>query len=109
MSSMHRLASDSQAVSQPSWDLAPGISGMPRVQSFSEGNGNEHQGSFKGFAKGFAQLIESPVALFEGPMIINTNKRLTDDSSPGHINNKLLPRYSLAPADAGYSGIAECP
>lgn len=107
---MKPMESDSQYTSQPSWAFVDSVgSGMPRVQVFSEGNGNEHGGSYKGFATGFAQLIESPVVLMEGPMIINTNKRLTNDSSPGHINNQLLPRNSLAPAGAGYSGIAECP
>jgi len=107
---MHHMASDSQSVSEPTWGFADALgSGIPRVQVFSEGNGNEHQGSYKGYARGFAQLIESPVTFMEGPMLINTNKRLTNDTSPGHINNQLLPRYSLAPPSAGYSGIAECP
>jgi len=97
-------------VALPAWDFADSSgSGFPRVQVFSEGNGNEHQGSFKGYAKGIAQLIESPVSFVEAPMIINTNKRLTHDESPGHVNNKLLPRKSLAPPGAGYSGLVECP
>jgi len=107
---MNHMAMDSHAVSQPSWGFVNAVgSGIPRVQVFSEGNGNEHQGSYKGYARGIAQLIESPVTFLEGPMIINTNKRLTNDTSPGHINNQLLPINSLAPAGASYSGLAECP
>ena len=60
----------------PSW-------GAPHVQAFSEGNGNEHRLSFHGFAKGFAQLIHSPTTWANNPMIINTNKRITNDTSPG--------------------------
>eukprot|EP00427_Karlodinium_veneficum_P001744 CAMPEP_0169154400 /NCGR_PEP_ID=MMETSP1015-20121227/52689_1 /TAXON_ID=342587 /ORGANISM="Karlodinium micrum, Strain CCMP2283" /LENGTH=104 /DNA_ID=CAMNT_0009224583 /DNA_START=1 /DNA_END=312 /DNA_ORIENTATION=+ len=45
----------------------------------------------------------------ESPMIINTNKRLTNDTSPGYVNHELLPRNSLAPPNAGYSGLVECP
>ena len=81
---------------------------IPTVQVFSEGNGNEHRKSFHGYARGYAQLISSPVAFQNMPMIINTNKQLTGESTPGHIST-LLPRRSLAPAGADYSGILECP
>ena len=84
----------------------------PNVQGFSEGNGNEHRGSYKGYAKGYAQVIKSPRIWANNPMIINTNKKLTNEkgtaSSPGHIS-RLLPKHSLAPKDATYSGILECP
>jgi hypothetical protein len=80
----------------------------PNVQAFSEGNGNEHRGAYKGYAKSFAQLIKSPKTWANNPMIINTNKRLTDDMSPGYIS-RLVPKHSLAPEDSTYSGILECP
>ena len=61
----------------------------PNVQGFSEGNGNEHRGSYKGYAKGYAQVIKSPRIWANNPMIINTNKKLTNEkgttSSPGQF------------------------
>ena len=54
-----------------------GTEGFPNVQAFSEGNGNEHRASFKGYPKGYAQLLASPTTWINSPMIINTNKRLT--------------------------------
>ena len=97
----------------PSWSVsrADDESGAdyPNVQAFSEGNGNEHRGSYKGYAKGFAQLIKSPKTWANNPMIINTNKRLVPhDMSPGHISG-LVPRHSLAPENSTYSGLLECP
>ena len=82
--------------------------GIPLVQAFSEGNGNEHRVSFKGYAKGFSQLIYSPESFLCQPMIINTNKRLTNDTSPGPIGGPQ-PRNTLAPPNADYQGILECP
>lgn len=41
-------------------------------------------------------------------MIIDTNKELTDDVSPGPIGGPV-PRMSLAPKGADYQGILECP
>ena len=73
-----------------------------------EGNGNEHRVSFHGYAKGFAQLIHSPTTWTNNPMIINTNKKLTNDTSPGAIGGPQ-PRNSLAPPNADYQGILECP
>ena len=84
----------------------------PNVQAFSEGNGNEHRGSFKGYARGHAQLIYAPTTWANNPMIINTNKKLTHTDpkdDPGPIDHTLVPRHSLAPRDSTYSGIIECP
>jgi hypothetical protein len=39
----------------------------------------------------------------------DTNKRLTKDTSPGPIAHFPLPRNSLSPENADYSGILECP
>ena len=62
--------------------------------------------SFKGYAKGYAQLVHSPVAFVNSPMIINMNKRLTGESTPGVVAS-LQPRLSIAPRgpDAKYSGV----
>ena len=98
----------------PMWQVAPGpiVDGteVPSVQVFSEGNGNEHRGSWHGYAKGYGQLIYSPTTWTNSPMIINTNKRLTTgDDSPGPINHKLVPKSVLSPPNSDYSGIMECP
>lgn len=58
------------------------------------------------YAKGFAQLIHSPTTWTNNPMIINTNKRITNDTSPGPIGGPQ-PRNSLAPPNADYQGILE--
>jgi hypothetical protein len=86
----------------------PQAPAIPHVQSFSEGNGNEHRVSFHGYAKGYAQLIHSPTSWTNNPMIINTNKKLTSDVSPGPIGGPT-PRNSLAPPHADYQAILECP
>jgi hypothetical protein len=82
--------------------------GIPHIQAFSEGNGNEHRVSLKAFPRGFAQLIHSPTTWNANAMIINTNKEITDDTSPGPIGGPQ-PRNSLAPKGAAYQGILECP
>ena len=97
----------------PRWNIEPtgdpNHDRFPSVQAFSEGNGNEHRRSFKGYPQGYAQLILSPQTWANNPMIIDTNKRLTGDKSPGPINHELVPRGSIAPPDSTYSGILECP
>ena len=89
---------------------SPHINGVPHVQVFSEGNGNEHRRSFRGYPLGYAQLIQSPAVWANMPMIIDINKRLTDDTSPGVVA-ALQPRKSTAPREpsASYNGILECP
>eukprot|EP00041_Stephanoeca_diplocostata_P025952 m.691955 g.691955 ORF g.691955 m.691955 type:complete len:857 (+) comp22858_c0_seq1:64-2634(+) len=89
----------------------PGSQAIPNTQAFSEGNGNEHRVSYKGYANGVAQLIHSPTTWTNNAMIINTNKRLTNDTSPGPMvrDQRLIPRHSIAPPDANYAGILECP
>lgn len=66
------------------------------------------RGSYRAFAKGVGQLIHSPTTWANIAMIINTNKRLTNDTSPGPVGGPL-PKNSLAPPNADYSGILECP
>ena len=57
-----------------------GTEGFPNVQAFSEGNGNEHRASFKGYPKGYAQLLASPTTWINSPMIINTSATSTRPS-----------------------------
>lgn len=79
---------------------------FPSVQAFSEGNGNEYRRSFRGYSAGFAQLIQSPATWINMPMMINT--RNPDPTSSALVGGPL-PRNSLAPPNASYSGLLECP
>eukprot|EP00117_Sycon_ciliatum_P044302 scpid42913/ scgid31984/ len=76
---------------------------VPTAQLFVQGNGNEHRRSFKYLAKGFTQLIESPNVFVLQPMMINTK----NPNGPGR--GGPLPRTSMAPPGANYSGLMECP
>ena len=107
------LPNDPHGTPLPQWRIAQKAAqaapaGIPHVQAFSEGNGNEHRVSLHAYPKGFAQLIHSPTVWNANAMIINTNKAITDDTSPGPIGGPQ-PKMSLAPKDADYQGILECP
>jgi len=79
---------------------------MPTSQFFSEGNGGEFRKSYHGYPRGRAQLIESPTTFHIQPMQIDTKNR----HYPGpDFRPDLLPAASLAPANASYSGLLECP
>jgi hypothetical protein len=82
------------------------LSTAPTAQFFSEGNGNEHRLSFHGYARGYAQLIKSPVAFSPGVMFINT-KDVSGKSPNGH--GTVVPRVALASANQPYSALLECP
>mmetsp|Transcript_62448 Transcript_62448/g.140797 ORF Transcript_62448/g.140797 Transcript_62448/m.140797 type:complete len:580 (-) Transcript_62448:130-1869(-) len=88
-----------------SWSDDP-LDSAPTAHFFSEGNGNEHRLSFHGYARGFAQLIKSPVAFAPGIMFINT-KDVVGDGHNGH--GSLLPRVALASNKTDYSALLECP
>jgi hypothetical protein len=92
----------------PQWHVNVPTGSFPSIQVFSEGNGNEHRRTFKGYAIGTAQLILSPEQWENIPMIINGNKRLTDDRSPGPVAS-LQPRKSTVPPNGPYNGLFECP
>ena len=71
----------------PQWTVVQPSNAInyPNVQGFSEGNGNEHRGAYKGYAKGFAQLIRSPITWANNPMIISESSQ----------KNQTLERQSL--------------
>mmetsp|Transcript_21584 Transcript_21584/g.56256 ORF Transcript_21584/g.56256 Transcript_21584/m.56256 type:complete len:515 (-) Transcript_21584:295-1839(-) len=75
------------------------------IQMFSEGNGNEHRGSFHGYPKGFSQILHSPHSLDPFFHLINTR----GGGGRGGVGSSLLPRSSNAKPDARYSGLIECP
>jgi len=91
-------------------DLEP-PSSMPTRQAFGAANGGEVRKSFHGYAPGFAQVIESPRKFQITPMQIDTwnrEKMANLSSRPAFVAGPL-PRNSLAPAGAAYSGLLECP
>jgi len=79
---------------------------IPLNVFFSEGNGGEFRLSYHGYPKGYAQLLESPDTFHVNPMQIDTWNR-THDTSMFHPGP--LPKSSRIPANAGYSGLIECP
>jgi hypothetical protein len=82
---------------------------IPTSQSFGAGNGGEARKSFHGYAPGFAQIINSPQTLYITPMQIDTWNRDWMNLTGSPFVPGLLPRHSLAPPDAVYSGLLECP
>jgi len=85
----------------------PGVR-APLVQTFMEGNGNENRGSFHGLPEGFAQLIDSPAYFRNLYHVINTRSP-SGNASWGPGTDAPLPRGSVAPPGASYSGLIECP
>jgi len=79
---------------------------VPTSQFISEGNGGEFRKSYHGYPKGFAQLVESPTTFHIQPMQIDTKNRHYNGTD---FKPDLLPAASLAPPDAPYSGLLECP
>jgi len=94
------------------WDAvtdrdAPHIDGgIPHTQFFSEGNGGEMRRSYHGYPKGYAQLMWSPTKWSVTPMQVDTKNR--EHKGKG-FKAGPLPRSSLAPPNASYSGLVECP
>lgn len=82
------------------------VGDIPASQVFSEGNGGEMRLSYHGYPRGYAQLVESPTTWLINPMQIDTKNR--DHPGPGFVAG-LLPKASLAPPNASYSGLLECP
>lgn len=81
---------------------------VPLVQTFMEGNGNENRGSFHGLPEGFAQFIDSPAYFRNLYHVINTRPP-SGNAAWGPGTDAPLPRASVAPSGAPYSGLIECP
>ena len=88
----------------------------PVFQMMVEGNGNEHRRTFKYIPTGFGQMIASPVSFAPNFMFINTNN--PDTPNWGARGGPLpkggeMPGWrsagSMAPPNASYSGLLECP
>ena len=90
----------------------PGETAEPSHQFFSSGNGGEYRKTFHGFAPGYALLVNSPTEFQVTPMQIDTwhrEKMNISGPTPPRFVPGPLPRASLAPKGAIYSGLLECP
>lgn len=83
---------------------------LPASTSLGAGNGGEYRKSYHGYAPGYGQVIGSPEAFQLTPMQIDTWNRDKMDLVKGEpFVPGPLPRNSLAPPGAAYSGMLECP
>ena len=73
---------------------------------FAEGNGGEFRKTFHGYPIGYGQVISSPTLLDIIPMHIDTRNR---DYNGTAFRAGPEPTSSLAPPNASYSGLVECP
>lgn len=96
----------------------PGFSSdstIPTAHNFWQGNGGEHRKSFKYLPMGTGQLLESPKSFVLQPMLINTNFQGGSDPSAKNktarqlFHEAPLPKNSISPPGANYSGLMECP
>lgn len=88
----------------------PSKQGVPTSAMFSTGNGGEYRRSFHAYAPPFAQLVESPNQFAGSPMQIDTwNRDKMNISGGSPFVAGPLPKNSLAPPNAVYSGLLECP
>lgn len=79
----------------------------PTSRNFNTANGGESRKSFKGMPPGAAYMVQSPDRLQLEVMQIDTWNR--DKMTGAEFFAGPLPRNSLAPAGADYSGLLECP
>ena len=79
----------------------------PTSRDFNTANGGEARKSFKGMAPGAAYIVQSPHQFQVEAMQIDTWNR--EKMTGAKFVPGPLPRNSLAPADAEYSGLLECP
>ena len=81
----------------------------PIQQVLSEGNGNEHRGSFHGTPKAFPQLLHSPTSARLLHMSINTRNPSCHRCDPQAAPQPKISTSLMAGATEGWSGILECP
>ena len=79
----------------------------PTSRDFNTANGGEHRKSFKGMPPGAAYIVQSPHQFQVQVMQIDTWNR--EKMTGAEFVPGPLPRNSLAPPDADYSGLLECP
>ena len=83
---------------------------VPTAQMFWQGNGGEHRKSFKHYAKGYGQFLESPAEFWLQPMLINTHG---PDGETKHVSGPISRNsYGQEPnqtINRKYSPMMECP
>lgn len=79
--------------------------------SFSSANGGEYRKTYHGFAPGYALVIDSPTEFQITPMQIDTWNRdfMNFTAGPVAFVPGPYPASALAPRNATYSGLLECP
>eukprot|EP00756_Hemistasia_phaeocysticola_P032008 Hpha_TRINITY_DN16387_c2_g1::TRINITY_DN16387_c2_g1_i3::g.62124::m.62124 len=103
------------AVDQPQYlveEVQESALGLPQTQAFSSANGGEYRKTFHGFSPGHALVVDSPTSFQITPMQIDTWNREKMNISKNGLSTFApgpLPRSSLAPPNAPYSGLLECP
>jgi len=103
------------AIDQPHYLVEEGEEsalGVPQWQWFSSANGGEYRKTFHGFTPGYVMIVDSPTEVQMTPMQIDTwnrDKMNISTNGPVRFVPGPLPRASLAPPDATYSGLLECP
>ncbi len=83
---------------------------LPTSIHLADGNGGEYRKSYHGFASPVAYVLDSPESVHVNPMFIDTwNRDHMNISGGSPFVAGPLPKHSLAPPDAPYSGLLECP
>lgn len=81
---------------------------LPTSLHLADGNGGEYRKSYHGFASPVAYVIDSPQSAHCNPMFIDTwNRDKMNVSGGSKFVPGPLPKHSLAPPDAEYSGLLE--
>jgi hypothetical protein len=75
----------------------------------SAGNGGEYRKSYHGFPSPVAYVIDSPQSVYCNAMFIDTWNREMMNATGSKFVPGPLPKRSLAPEGATYSGLLECP
>ena len=83
---------------------------LPTSIHLADGNGGEYRKSYHGFAPPVAYVLDSPESVHVNPMFIDTwNRDHMNISGGSPFVAGPLPKHSLSPPDAPYSGLLECP
>ena len=91
-------------------ETSPSPNSLPTSLHLADGNGGEYRKSYHGFAAPVAYVIDSPQSVYCNPMFIDTwNRDQMNISGGSKFVAGPLPRHSLAPPNAPYSGLLECP
>ena len=91
-------------------ERSPSTLDLPTSLHLADGNGGEYRKSYHGFPSPVAYVLDSPDSVHVNPMFIDTWNRAEMNISGGSkFVAGPLPKHSLSPANAPYSGLLECP